>query len=586
MKKITAVLVLLIVKFSVFAQIPAGYDDGLKYIDKDDISKYISVLADDTMKGRPAGSLENYVACKFIAEKFSQFGLKPFIEPRVTKTKTNEPPDEEGEDVKPPLFQQPKEEATPFDKYFQKFFILESKLDYSNTRLGIKTKSNNYSKEITYSLKKDYLVDYKDMQNLHLEAESVFLGYGIEKGEGGYSDYTDENGKEIDVKDKIIIFIEGYPQETDTASIFNKVKNIQYKSTKKKVEYAIMKGALAVLVATNPLKNTPPFPILYEGYAKAFEKSDFTIPGLKKKKSIPIIYTDLKIVEDVLSGSGKSLVKVLEGINKNLKPASFIVNEKMISVNLAFENNLIPTQNVVGYIEGNDPKLKDEYIVIGGHMDHVGLGYFGAMDRKNAGFVHNGADDNASGTAGVIELAEAFSKVKPRRSIIFIAFNGEEHGMLGSRYYAYQNPFREMRKTVTMLNLDMIGRNDTKQVWLGGIFYGDDMKKVIEGVNTEVGMELLYNVGLLTFGSDQGPFIRMKIPSVFFFAGMHDEYHTPADDIELINFDKAYNIVKLAYLTAWSVANTETKPAYRELNMDEKIKLVNESLAKQKKNKK
>jgi Zn-dependent M28 family amino/carboxypeptidase len=137
-----------------------------------------------------------------------------------------------------------------------------------------------------------------------------------------------------------------------------------------------------------------------------------------------------------------------------------------------------------------------------------------------------------------------------------------------------------------MLNLDMIGRNDTTQVWLGGIFYGDDMKKVIEGVNTEVGMELLYNVGLLTFGSDQGPFIRMKIPSVFFFAGMHDEYHTPADDIELINFDKAYNIVKLAYLTAWSVANTETKPAYRELNMDEKIKLVNESLAKQKKNKK
>jgi Zn-dependent M28 family amino/carboxypeptidase len=85
----------------------------------------------------------------------------------------------------------------------------------------------------------------------------------------------------------------------------------------------------------------------------------------------------------------------------------------MISVNLAFENNLIPTQNVVGYIEGNDPKLKDEYIVIGGHMDHVGLGYFVAMDRKNAGFVHNGADDNASGTAGVIELAEAFSKVKP-----------------------------------------------------------------------------------------------------------------------------------------------------------------------------
>ncbi|MHC1737839.1 MAG: M28 family peptidase [Ignavibacteriaceae bacterium] len=585
MKKSLLLAFGLILNGLLFPQIPAGYETGLKYIDKDDIQKNVSVLANDTMKGRPAGTLENYIACKYIAEKFSQFGLIPFVEPRSPRIKNVETNDDNDDDSKSPLFQQPKEELTPFDKYFQKFFILDSKIDPAKTSISLITKSERYSKVNTYSMKKDYVVDYKEMQGLNLTAQVVFLGYGIEKGEGEYSDYKDENGKEINIKERIVVFIEGYPQETDTSSSFNKVKNLSYKSTKKKVETLINKGALAVIVIANPLRNLPPFSVNYEGYAKSFEKSDHTLPGLKKKPTIPIIYADQKVVEDLFSASGKNLNKIVKEIDKTLKPTSFLVEDKTININLSYDNNLIPTQNVVGYIEGSDPILKNEYIVLGAHMDHIGLGYFGAMDRKDAGQIHNGADDNASGTAGIIELAEAFSKVKPKRSIIFIAFNGEEYGMLGSRYYAYLSPFKDLSKTVAMLNLDMISRNETDQVWLGGIFYGDDMKGVIEDVNKEVGMELFYNVGLLTFGSDQGPFIRMKIPSVFFFAGMHDEYHTPQDDVELLNFDKAYNIVKLAYLTAWSVANSDKKPAYRELNMDEKIKLVNDSLARQKKNK-
>lgn len=584
MKKGLLIAFGLILNGFLFPQIPAGYETGLKYIDKDDIQKNISVLANDTMKGRPAGTLENDLACKFIAEKFSQFGLIPFIEPRSPRTKTVETTEDNDDDVKPPLFQQPKEELTPYDKYFQKFFILESKIDPTKTSISLISKSDKYTKVNTYSLKKDYIVDYKGMQSVNLTAQVVFLGYGIEKGEGDYSDYKDENGKEIDIKDKIVVIVEGYPQETDTASIFNKLKNQAYKRTKNKVETVLGKGALAAVVIANPLKNLAPFSVYFEGYAKSFEKSEHSLPGLKRKPTIPLVYVDEKVIEDLFAGSGKNLYKILGEIDKSLKPASFLIKDKTININLAYENNLIPTQNVVGYIEGSDPVLKSEFIVLGAHMDHVGLGYFGAMDRKNAGQIHNGADDNASGTAGIIELAEAFSKVKPKRSVIFIAFNGEEYGMLGSRYYAYQNPFKDLSKTVTMLNLDMISRNEVNQVWLGGIFYGDDMKGVIEEVNKEVGMELFYNVGLLTFGSDQGPFIRMKIPSVFFFAGMHDEYHTPLDDIELLNFDKAYNIVKLAYLTAWSVANNDTKPAYRELTMDEKIKLVNDSLARQKKN--
>jgi len=586
MKKVLVIILGIVLCNLVFPQIPAGYEKGLEYIDKDDMQMNVSVLANDTMKGRPAGSLENYIACKYIAGKFSQFGLIPFVEPRYPKTKTVKLNEDGDEDSKPPLLQEPKEELTPFDKYFQKFFILDSKIDQSKTSISVITKSGQFSKSKTYSIRKDFIVDYKEMQNLDVTGPVIFLGYGIEKGEGDYSDYKDENGKEIDIKDKIVVVIEGYPQAKDTSSIFNKIKTPAYTRTKNKVETALIKGALAVLVVKNPLENLPPFPVYFEGYAKSFAGSDYSLPGLKTKSAIPLVYADEKVVDELFSESGKKLFKTLKEIDKTLKSASFLIENKALTINLAYENNLIPTQNVVGYIEGSDPVLKNEYVVIGAHMDHVGLGYFGAMSKNDAGKIHNGADDNASGTAGVIELAEALSKVKPKRSIIFVAFNAEEYGLLGSRYYAYQNPFKEISKTVAMLNLDMLGRNEDNLLWLGGIFYGDDMKGVIEEANKEVGMELLYNVGLLTFGSDQGPFIRMKIPAVFFFAGMHDDYHTPQDDIEKINFDKANNIVKLAYLSAWSVANSDIKPAYRELTMDEKIKLVNESLARQKKYKK
>ena len=171
----------------------------------------------------------------------------------------------------------------------------------------------------------------------------------------------------------------------------------------------------------------------------------------------------------------------------------------------------------------------------------------------------------------MIELAEAFSHCKPKRSVIFIAFSGEENGILGSRYYAYQNPYKNIDNTIAMVNLDMIGRNEAELVWVGGIFYSEDLKKVVQEANAGLNFELLYNVGLLTFASDQGPFIRKKVPSLFFFSGLHDDYHTPSDDVDKINFDKAERITKLAYLSSWILANQEDKPKYREATMDEKI---------------
>jgi Zn-dependent M28 family amino/carboxypeptidase len=205
------------------------------------------------------------------------------------------------------------------------------------------------------------------------------------------------------------------------------------------------------------------------------------------------------------------------------------------------------------------------------------------MSQDNAGQVHNGADDNASGTAGIIELAEAFSKLRPKRSLLFTAFSAEENGLIGSRYYVYEQPLKPLDKTVAMLNLDMISRNNEKVLWIGGAFYSDDLRFVAEEANKETGFELLYNVGLLTNASDQAPFLRRKIPALFFFAGDHPDYHTPADDVDKISIDKIQSVCRLAFRTAEIIANRTERPVYKDLSMEERANLVKESINRQKK---
>ena len=186
----------------------------------------------------------------------------------------------------------------------------------------------------------------------------------------------------------------------------------------------------------------------------------------------------------------------------------------------------------------------------------------------------------ASGTAGLLEIAEAVAMHPPRRSVLFLAFSGEENGLLGSRYYVTVQPLRPLDSTVAMLNCDMIGRNESELVYIGGAFYSDDLRKAVELSNTAAGtgFELLYNVGLLSSASDQAPFLRRSIPAVFFFAGLHDDYHTPADVPEKINREKTARIARLAYMTAWNVGNAAARPRYRELPPAERAAFSRESI--------
>ena len=279
---------------------------------------------------------------------------------------------------------------------------------------------------------------------------------------------------------------------------------------------AARRGALAMLVVGSPLKLEAPFPAKYEQLARAFNREADHLAE-RASAAIPIIYIGPQVAADLFARTGERLDSLVRRIDRSLAPRPLVLPSRELTLEITVNTRSLLTQNVAGLIEGTDPVLKREVVVVGAHYDHVGLGYYGAMNRADSGKVHYGADDNASGTAGLLEIAEAVAMHPPRRSVLFLAFSGEENGLLGSRYYVTVQPLRPLDSTVAMLNCDMIGRNESELVYIGGAFYSDDLRKAVELSNTAAGtgFELLYNVGLLSSASDQAPFLRRSIPAVF-----------------------------------------------------------------------
>jgi Zn-dependent M28 family amino/carboxypeptidase len=233
------------------------------------------------------------------------------------------------------------------------------------------------------------------------------------------------------------------------------------------------------------------------------------------------------------------------------------------------------TWNVVGVLEGSDPQLKNESVLFSGHYDHEGV-----WDGK----IYHGADDNGSGTVGVIELARAYARnpERPKRSLVFAVFAAEERGLLGSYYYA-ANPVRPLAGTRAVINFDMIGRNETpsaqtagltqissdtsNELGLIGTINSPDYRAAVEQANQHVGLAMTYkwdqDAALNIFQrSDQFPFAIRDIPAVWWFTGFHPDYHQPSDTVEKINFEKMQKILQLAYLTGWTFADRPSAPRY------------------------
>lgn len=484
-----------------------------KIITPSEIQNTINIIASDSMKGRNTPSKEIDSAAKYIANQFQSFGIKPLN-----------------------------------NSYFQKVVLFSRDLGTDNF---FKISKNGTEKN--FKIKDDYIPFEMTADNA-VSSQMVFVGYGITAPEYNYDDY-----KDIDVNGKIVVVLSHEPQEEDTASVFEGKKLTANGNVSEKVRVAISHGAIGMILITDPLNHKLRSAVGYPWPSLSkfkMESLPIQVANNEIKKKIPVIHADEDVAAFLFSGID-SLEKIQRKIDKELKPNSFIIDQSIASIKINVISIDRPSQNVVGYIEGTDTILKNEWLVIGAHYDHVG---FKKNHKAGEDFIFNGADDNASGTAGVIAIAKTFAnfKEKPKRSVLFVLFAGEEKGLFGSYYYV-NNPLVPLKSTVAMLNLDMISRNSIDSLILEGSSVSPDITKIIKDLNKKLKFNFVIPVeqGAYFGGSDHYNFYKKDIPMIFFFSGTHQDYHQVSDNPDKINADKAAKVAKLAFSTAWYIANDD-----------------------------
>ncbi len=421
-----------------------------------------------------------------------------------------------------------------FDNGFQRFRITDKIVCGPANSLTINKDS--------YTLDTDF-APFAFSENNLFGGDVIFAGYGFTINEDSlkWNDYAGLN-----VKGKVVLLLRGDPEIEKTASLF-----IKYNRDRDKVLQAKDNGATAVLLVSG----------------KSFDPEDKFEPLVKGEQSvgIPAFRVTRKTANRILESAKITVEEVEKKLNEQHKPASLITG-----VNVSGQSDLrqttIPTRNVVMMIPGNDKILKDEYVILGAHSDHLGLGGAGSGSRiPDTVAVHPGADDNASGVAMVLELAQklAASPRQNKRTILVCTFSGEELGLLGSKQFV-DHPEIDLKKVNAMVNLDMVGRlNENSRVQIGGVGTAEPLKKMIcASCDTTILKLALSDEG---YGpSDHASFYGKDIPVLFVSSGAHLDYHTPSDTWDKINYAGMVKIADMSFHMLSDLANAETKLIFKE----------------------
>lgn len=353
----------------------------------------------------------------------------------------------------------------------------------------------------------------------------VFVGYGINAPELNYNDYAG-----IDLKGKIALMMMFSPGYNDP----HNNQFAKYERMRVKCAAAKEQGAIGVIVIKGPETGDD-------------ELVRLRVFGQGENAGIPVMDVKRNLVEYIFTAAGKpSLQDVQKNIDAQKTPASFEFGGGMAEITTDLEYIKAETANVIGMLEGNDPTLKKETIVIGAHMDHLGDGMkYGSLSETHSAEIHNGADDNASGTAGVLELAQYFAKNKSdlKRNIIFMWFSGEEAGLIGSAYFVKSDLLKQYN-VAAMINLDMVGRLTDNKLTIGGTGTSSIWEPLLDSLNKSFGFAAKYQKD--GFGpSDHASFYGKEVPVLFFFTGLHKQYHKPEDDWQLINSEGEAKILEM-----------------------------------------
>ncbi len=504
-------------------------EKGLNGITQDILKAQVGFLASDWTEGRMAGEKGESISADYIASMLQLYGVKPA--------------GDMAQNAITGILQKP--ERT----FFQNFTLIKTQPGEEQV-LKVKSGDGEMTKSIDFTFKVDYTASQSDA-GIEIEAPVVFVGYGFKYDKLKYNDFN-----KTDVKGKFILRIAGVPdfiRKSLTATEIDALMSdteLMLKSM----------GAVGIITfdPTNSLVGTtsqPDFMNLSPSEAAPralLSYSTYSIPGKKVSDNLIRITASAKAANEILKGTGIDPESYIKKADLNQPVVLSDITDKSVYFKATVQTSRVAVKNILGIIEGNS---SDQVIIIGAHYDHLGI---------NNGFTWNGADDNASGTVGVMTLAKAILETgkKPEKTILIALWTAEEEGLLGSKYWV-QNPTIPIKNVKMNMNFDMISRyfsvSDTKKVTMGYSISSPVFKDITASNIKKYGIDLIVDyqpsenpVG----GTDHRSFVAAGIPVMRIKPGHREEYHTPNDEFSTLDWDIMEKIVKICFADAWELANT------------------------------
>jgi hypothetical protein len=503
--RIGALLAVLLIVSVCFAQAPqpAGI---LQSNLASDSARYLSdvkTLSAPGMEGRGAGTKGIDRAARLLAKRYKSLGL----DPAGTKG------------------------------YYQPFSVIT----------GARLSGTNVLTENINGAKKDLKIN-EDYVPFSFSAPGgaggsgmLFAGYGVTAPDFSYDDYAG-----LDVKDKIVVILR-YEPSGFAAKSGNQGMTHHSQLVSKAIN-ARNHGAKALIVLNGKLGDGEDDLLTRFGSVSGPENAGVVMVQVKNA-----------VAENWFKAAGKSLTDVQSGINAGSKPASFTFPESVrVGITVGVTVTRATVNNVLAYLPGQT----DEYVIVGAHYDHLGYGNVDSLAPSQIGQIHPGADDNASGTAGVLELAQAFAphKRELKRGILFMSFAGEELGLLGSAHWV-AGPTKPIDKAVAMINMDMIGRIKDATIYVGGVGTGSTFKEVLADASKDSGFKFEYSAGGYS-ASDHTSFVAAKIPVLFYFSGLHSDYHKPSDTWDKIDPNAATKLLGVIANVVLAIDDAPARPSF------------------------
>jgi hypothetical protein len=517
-KYITILLALLLAAVGALAQQPAAQLEPSVAR----LQQHISYLASDALDGRRTGTQGANDAAHYLAGEFARLGLRPAIQKAGASRRL----------------------SVAMSQYLQPFpYVAGVTLGPANAlSLGDKK----------FNVGQDWMpVGFSSSS--HVENTPIaFVGYGITASELHYDDYADKR-----ISGRIALALAGTPDGDNPHGQYARYEGVRWKAIA-----ARNAGAKALLIVTR------------DANLKDDRLAQLTYDNSAGDAGLPVAV----VSQDLIGGKA-----IFDGFESAAKKRQYMFDENSkVSLTIDLSRKEVQAYNVVGILEGSDRLLKNETIIVGAHYDHLGRGGEGSLAPRS-GEIHHGADDNASGTAGVLELARLFTsqRVKPKRTIVFMCFSGEEEGLLGSSYYV-NHPVVPLASTVAMINMDMIGRMKARKLIIGGVGTAKEWRDLIGSGNMTQAVKITstsdtaapagtFDLTLQEDGygpSDHSSFYSKQIPVLFFWTGTHNDYHKPSDTFDKINYEDEVRVLSLVARIVRDLDNAEKRLTYSVAKSD------------------